>query len=123
VTSQLHPARVSGDPELLGFAVYNLLTNALKYSPAESTVTVTSDAHGRTARLTVDDHGSGIEPAEQSHIFERFYRQRKHAAGGPAGSGFGLALVKEIVTQHGGRIEVQSQPGQGSRFTLEIPTA
>jgi signal transduction histidine kinase len=123
IVSELRPATVMGDPELLGFAVYNLLTNALKYSPKDSMVTVTAGARGGSALLTVDDHGSGISPAEQAHIFDRFYRQKKHAAGGPAGSGFGLALVKEIVTQHGGRVQVESSPGRGSRFTMEIPQA
>jgi len=122
IETNLPPVAVSGDAELLGFAVYNLLTNALKYSPANSLVTVATESRAGSAWLTVDDRGSGIEPAERKHIFERFYRQKRHAESSLPGSGVGLALVKEIVTQHGGRIDVESQPGQGSRFTVKFPT-
>jgi two-component system sensor histidine kinase SenX3 len=66
----------------------------------------------------VADPGVGIDPGEQQRIFERFYRIER--AGEP-GTGLGLALVKEIAVQHGGRIELDSQPGSGSRFTLVLP--
>ena len=69
-------------------------------------MTVATESRGGSAWLTVDDHGSGIEPAERKHL---------------PGSGVGFALVKEIVTQHGGHIDVESQPGQGSRFTVKLP--
>jgi two-component system sensor histidine kinase SenX3 len=70
--------------------------------------------------LAVADQGCGIEPAEQQRIFERFYRSKQHR-NDATGSGVGLALVKEIVTQHGGRIEVESKPGQGSTFRVFLP--
>lgn len=120
IETDLPSVAMTGDAELLGFAVYNLLTNALKYSPANSLVTVATESRGASAVLTVEDRGSGIDPAERKHIFERFYRQKRHAASVP-GTGVGLALVKEIVTQHGGEIEVESRPGQGSRFTMSLP--
>lgn len=121
IREDLRPAPICGDAELLGFAVYNLLTNALKYSPGGSMVAVTVSTPDGKPRITVGDEGSGIEPEERSRIFERFYRQPKHSTAGPPGSGIGLALVKEIVAQHGGDIEVESKPGRGSQFSLEFP--
>ena len=116
----LDPLIIAADPELLQFAIYNLLVNAIKYSPERTLVRVTLRAGPQTARLVVSDQGCGIEAAEQKHIFEAFYRATKHRESEP-GSGVGLALVKEIVTQHGGTIEVASEPGKGSKFTLLLP--
>jgi signal transduction histidine kinase len=112
---------VPGDAELLQFAVYNLIANAVKYSPNGSSIRITVRSDPKTACLVIVDHGCGIEPAEQSRIFERFYRTKKHRDNRESGSGVGLALVKEIVTQHGGRIEVESQPGEGSIFSVSLP--
>lgn len=112
---------IGGDVELLQFALYNLIANAVKYSPNGSSIRVTVRSDPKSACLAVADQGCGIEPAEQSRIFERFYRTRKHREDRESGTGVGLALVKEIVTQHGGRIEVESQPGKGSRFSVFLP--
>ncbi|HHN72607.1 MAG TPA: HAMP domain-containing histidine kinase, partial [Thermopetrobacter sp.] len=71
--------------------------------------------------ISVADEGYGIAREEQQKIFERFYRLKRDEKGGEEGTGIGLALVKEIATQHGGRIEVESSPGAGSRFTLTLP--
>ena len=120
IEQDLEFVTVAADPVLLQFAVYNLLVNAVKFSPESSTVRITLRSESQLARLDVSDQGCGIEPAEQKHIFERFYRARLHDGGQP-GSGVGLALVKEIVTQHGGRVEVSSEPGKGSRFTVLLP--
>ncbi len=111
---------VAADAELLQFAVYNLLANAVKYSPNETSIRVTVRCDPGAARLVIADQGCGIEPTEQKYIFERFYRAKKQAQGEP-GSGVGLTLVKEIVTQHGGRIEVASEPGKGSSFSMLLP--
>ena len=112
---------IPGDVELLQFAVYNLIANAVKYSPNGSSIRITMRSDAKTASLVIVDHGCGIEQAEQDRIFERFYRTKKHQDNRESGSGVGLALVKEIVTQHGGRIEVESQPGEGSIFSVSLP--
>jgi signal transduction histidine kinase len=120
IKQDLSPVTVPADAELLQFAIYNLLVNAIKFSPESSSVRITLRSDTHCARLDVSDQGCGIEPAEQKHIFERFYRAKSHDGGQP-GSGVGLALVKEIVSQHGGSVEVVSEPGTGSRFTVLLP--
>lgn len=120
IQQDLKPETIAGDGELLQFAIYNLLVNAVKYSPDGSEIRVRLRSDGQAACLTVADQGCGIEPAEQRRIFERFYRTEQHR-GDATGSGVGLALVKEIVTQHGGKIEVESRPGQGSTFSVFLP--
>ncbi len=114
------PATVAADEELLQFAIYNLLVNAIKFSSESSSVRITVRSGSQGARLDVSDRGCGIEPAAQKHIFEPFYRAKPRGEGQP-GTGVGLALVHEIVTQHGGRVEVASEPGKGSRFTVVLP--
>jgi signal transduction histidine kinase len=117
----LETVTVPGDSELLEYAVYNLIANAVKYSPNGSSITVSVKADPKFASIAVVDQGCGIEVSEQSHIFERFYRAKKHREKRESGTGVGLALVKEIVAQHGGQIEVESQPGKGSRFSILLP--
>ncbi|HWQ53360.1 MAG TPA: CHASE2 domain-containing protein [Bryobacteraceae bacterium] len=112
---------IQADPDLLSFALYNLLTNAVKYSPAGSTVVMEAAPAAGGVGITVADQGYGIAPDEQERIFQRFYRLQRDRAGAEPGAGIGLALVKEIVEQHGGRIAVASKPGAGSRFTVTLP--
>jgi signal transduction histidine kinase len=122
IEQDLEPGVVAAaDADLLQFAVYNLLVNAIKYSPDGSSIRIGLRSSGRNACLVVEDQGCGIEPAEQERIFDRFYRTKKHQEDAKGGSGVGLALVKEIVTQHGGRIEVESAPGKGSTFSVFLP--
>lgn len=115
------PIALDADPELLSFAVYNLLTNAVKYSPKQSAVLLQAKKENDWISVSVADHGYGIAAAEQQRIFEKFYRVKRKETTSEEGSGIGLALVKEIVTQHGGRILVESKPGVGSRFTILLP--
>jgi signal transduction histidine kinase len=117
----LNAVLVPADAELLQYAVYNLLVNAIKYSPDGSLIRISLRPDQHAACLVVTDQGCGIEPAEQKHVFERFYRSKKHQENSKQGSGFGLALVKEIVTQHGGRIELESEPGKGASFSVFLP--
>jgi signal transduction histidine kinase len=112
---------VTGDRELMEYAVYNLLTNAVKYSPAETEVTVSAPAGSGHVRLSVQDQGIGMEQHELKNIFQKFYRTSRAVASGEKGTGIGLSIVEQIVTLHGGRIEVTSQPGKGSCFTLVLP--
>jgi signal transduction histidine kinase len=118
------PARglLLGDQELIEYAIYNLLTNAVKYSPEHTTVTVTCEDQGaRQLRLAVRDQGIGMEEKDLKRIFDKFYRTRGAEISGIEGTGIGLSLVREIVTHHGGTVEVASKPGQGSCFTLLLP--
>lgn len=121
VDAEIPELRLAADPELLSFAIYNLITNGVKYSPKDTRVVVSVAADGDGVRLAVADQGYGITPAEQAKIFEKFYRLKRDETGAEEGTGIGLALVKEIVEQHGGTITVESRPGGGSRFTIWLP--
>lgn len=121
IDSSLADVSVAADKELLSYAVYNLLTNAVKYSPRQTTVRVDAAARNGDVAISVTDQGHGVAPEERTRIFERFYRGQRDQAGPEHGAGIGLALVKEIAELHGGRVEVESRPGGGSRFTIHIP--
>jgi signal transduction histidine kinase len=112
---------MTGDHELMEYALYNLLTNAIKYSPAETAVTLEGQREGALLRLSVRDQGMGMDAQELRKIGRRFYRTRRAEASGEAGTGIGLSLVYQIVTHHGGRLEVTSTPGEGSCFTMVLP--
>src|SRR5262249_49772267 len=110
-----------GDRELMEYAFYNLLTNAVKYSPPSTEVSVFARRDNDRIRISVRDQGIGMDQKEVSKIFQKFYRTRKAEESGEAGTGIGLSIVEQIVTQHRGAIEVTSSPGQGSCFTLVLP--
>lgn len=112
---------VSGDRELLEYALYNLLTNAIKYSPAGSEVTVQAARSNGAIRVSVRDQGIGMDAKEMKGLFRKFYRTERAVASGVAGTGIGLSLVREILLHHRGAVEVDSAPGQGSCFTLVFP--
>ncbi len=114
---------IAGDRELMEYACYNLLTNAVKYSPAGTTVTVSAWKDDAGVRISVKDQGIGMDHKEVKLIFRKFYRTRKAEESGEAGTGIGLSIVEQIVERHGGRIDVTSQPGQGSCFTVTLPGA
>ena len=110
---------LEGDRELMEYAIYNLLTNAVKYSPPDTQITVACRwiAAGQL-RLSVQDQGIGMDAKELRQIFQKFYRTKRAEASGEAGTGIGLSIVEQIVQHHGGKMEVTSQPGQGSCFTV-----
>jgi len=107
-----------GDRELLEYALYNLLTNAVKYSPADTEIHVYSELKDGELRLAVRDQGIGMDAKEIKSIFQKFYRTKRAEASGEMGTGIGLSIVEQIVFRHGGRIEVTSTPGKGSCFTM-----
>jgi len=107
-----------GDRELMEYALYNLLTNAVKYSPTDTEVHVRADLRAGELRLAVRDQGMGMDAKELKQVFRKFYRTKRAEASGEAGTGIGLSIVEQIVVHHGGRIEVDSTPGEGSCFTM-----
>jgi signal transduction histidine kinase len=115
-------APLLGDRELMEYAFYNLLTNAVKYSPPSTEVAVFARRDGERVRISVKDQGIGMDQKEVRKIFQKFYRTKKAEESGEVGTGIGLSIVEQIITQHGGAIEVTSSPGRGSCFTLVLPT-
>lgn len=120
------PAAVAPvDVELLERAVANLLDNALKFCPAGGTVTLAARTVTGTIDVSVADTGPGIAPADQAHLFDRFYQSRHSVAPatGEGGKGLGLAIVKRIAELHGGTVAVDSAPGRGTRVVLRLPAS
>jgi signal transduction histidine kinase len=115
------PPKVEADRALLQQAVYNLAENAIKYTPEGGQVTVRVRSRPGELLYEVQDNGIGIPPADQARIFEKFYRGSQREARAQRGSGLGLAMVRSIAEQHGGRVWLESQQGQGSTFYLLIP--
>jgi len=115
--------QVEANPGQMGQLWTNLISNAIKYTPAGGEARVTLDDEGRWAVGTVEDTGIGIAPEDQARIFDEFYRTPQAKEMEPRGTGLGLPLVKRIVEGHGGTIEVESALGQGSRFTFRLPLA
>jgi two-component system, OmpR family, sensor kinase len=112
---------VQGNTEQLRRVVVNLVENATQYGEPESTVRVTVTRRGRRGILEVSDTGPGIAPEHIPHIFDRFYRVDSARRRSTGGTGLGLAIVREIVTAHGGSVQVESYPGQGSTFRVTLP--
>ena len=113
---------VRADSSLLEQAVVNLIDNAVKYSPAGSSVTVSAVSRdGGSIEIRVTDHGCGIDKKEHERIFERFYRVDKARSRKLGGTGLGLSIVKHIVLAHGGTVHVESEPGKGATFVIELP--
>ena len=113
---------VHGDRGQLYAAVSNLVENAVTYSPEESRVAVMAELAGDDVRITVADHGIGIPGDEIDRIFERFYRVDPARARNTGGTGLGLSIVKHVAASNGGSVEVWSEPGSGSTFTLVLPS-
>jgi two-component system phosphate regulon sensor histidine kinase PhoR len=111
------------NPHLLEHAVINLLDNAVKYSEPGSAVEIRGVDEEGEARIQVRDTGRGISEADQKRIFERFYRVDKARSRKLGGTGLGLAIVKHIASAHHGRVTVESEPGEGSLFTIHLPAA
>jgi signal transduction histidine kinase len=112
---------IRADREALSRAIWNLLENAGKYSQPDTLIRVFARRNAGTVALGVEDHGDGIALAEQGRIFQKFVRGTGAKRAGIRGVGIGLALVKRIVEAHGGSVRLESEPGRGSTFILELP--
>ena len=110
---------VDADPEFAAQVVKQLVENALKYSPGGSPVVVSAERRDARIVIGVADRGPGIEENERTRIFDKFFRGRRHRFD-TKGTGMGLAIAKGIVEAHGGRIWVESEPGQGSVFYFAL---
>lgn len=115
------PVSVVAIGDQLLSAVTNLVDNAVKYSPAGGTVTVTVRRDDTSACIEVQDHGIGIPPGHLDRIFERFYRVDRGRDRRTGGTGLGLAIVRHVAENHGGHVRVESHESQGSTFTLVLP--
>ncbi len=109
------------DTQAIGRVLNNLLSNAIRHTPAGGRVSLRVRRTGPGVEVTVSDTGEGIRPQDLPHIFERFYRGEKSRNRGTGGAGLGLAIARGIVHAHGGEIQVQSQVGQGTQFTFHLP--
>jgi signal transduction histidine kinase len=111
---------ILGDADLIARAVTNLVDNAVKFSPANSIVTVSAREEGSAVLIEVTDRGCGVAPEFLPHIFEKFYRVPRAAHADVPGAGLGLALVREVAELHNGTATVESHPGKGSVFSLYL---
>jgi two-component system phosphate regulon sensor histidine kinase PhoR len=114
---------VMADRQALTEAILNLLNNAFKYTGPEKRISLTAAVAGPTVTIAVSDNGPGIASRDQQRIFEKFYRARDPLARTIEGTGLGLAMVKHIVSGHGGRVAVSSEIGKGATFTITLPAA
>ncbi|MEV4410329.1 HAMP domain-containing sensor histidine kinase [Catellatospora sp. NPDC049609] len=112
---------VRADPDRLRQALGNLVTNAVRHSPAGTTITLAAVPAGQAVLLRVIDQGSGIAPADREHVFDRFWRADRARTRGSGGSGLGLSIARQIVLDHQGSISVASDVGHGTTFTIRLP--
>jgi signal transduction histidine kinase len=112
---------IQADPDTLVTALLNLLDNAFKYSEAAKRISLCASTHNGSVVFAVEDNGVGIPAREQQRIFQDFYQVNQQLSRKGSGCGLGLSIVRHIVEAHGGRVEVSSQVGQGSTFSVVIP--
>jgi two-component system, OmpR family, sensor histidine kinase SenX3 len=112
---------VEGDLTLLVTALSNLVENAIAYSPAEASVSVSRRRVGEHVEIAVTDRGIGIATEHQKRVFERFFRVDPARSRATGGTGLGLAIVKHVLANHGGEVRLWSSPGTGSTFTMRLP--
>ena len=111
------------DTVLIGQALANLIENAAKFAPAETTIAVAASIVGNNVRVTVTDEGPGVPPQDRPRVFDLFYRAGS-GDGQPAGTGMGLAIVKGLVEAHGGQVEMLAGPNdKGSTVAITLPLA
>ena len=123
INADEHPVSIQiygRDPERMAQAIGNLISNAIKYTPEGGLVKVTAGSSKNQAWIAVRDNGPGITAEECERIFEPFYRSRQDRRF-PQGLGLGLTIARDLVEAHGGHLELISEPGEGSRFTIYLP--
>jgi signal transduction histidine kinase len=113
------PALVNADHLMMVHVFENLIDNAIKHAAASKWLGVTVRQEARVVRIEVADHGDGIPSNERSRVFDKFYRRKGTR---PRGAGLGLAIVRRIVEDHGGAVDVSSIPGQGTSFEVVLPS-
>jgi len=122
ITNSVGPLHVMGERQSLIELLAILIDNAIKYSPAGTTITLTAQRHGKLAYLGVRDQGNGIKASDLPHIFDRFYRSDQSRSKEKSdGYGLGLSIARKVVEAHQGTIEVRSTLGKGSTFTVKLP--
>lgn len=119
--ADLKPVKVFGDRERLKVIIDNLISNALKYSPSDSSVEVELVQEGDQVRLDVRDSGPGVAPEDRGRVFDSFYQGKEQPLGPVKGTGLGLSIVKESVLAHGGRIELVDSGQKGAHFRVTLP--
>ncbi len=113
---------VAADKSLISQAVNNLVSNAIKYSPERTTVTVSTVLEAEAVRVSVEDRGFGIPPEAMDRVWEKFYRVvREGQEKDEESTGLGLSFVREVVEQHGGAVDLESEVGRGSKFSFTLP--
>jgi PAS domain S-box-containing protein len=112
---------VAADRDLIAQVITNLISNAIKYSPEKTTVTISLDIDINEQRLGITDQGYGIPPEAREMIWEKFYRIERESDRDTVGTGLGLSFVREIVRKHGGDVNLSSEVGRGSTFSFSIP--
>ena len=115
--------QIEADRDRVAQVLGNLLSNALRHTPEGQLVVLGATAMNGHVRIVVEDTGPGIAPEDLPHVFERFYRTDRSRHREDGGSGLGLAIARSLVEAHGGRIWVESEPGEGATFTAELPLA
>jgi signal transduction histidine kinase len=113
---------IEADYDRLNQVLANLLTNAFRHTSENGQITLSAENISEGVRITVGDTGAGIPPEDLPYIFDRFWRGDKSRARTEGSSGLGLAITKQLVQAHGGTITAESEPGQGTTFTIELPT-
>jgi signal transduction histidine kinase len=119
--TQMDDSVVKGDRLRLRVLFLNLLDNAIRYTPGGGKISVSLRREGQMVVVSISDTGPGIPAADLPHIFERFYRVDKARSRTEGGSGLGLSIAQYTAEVHGGRIEVESEPGKGSTFRVWLP--
>ncbi len=120
LNEERHLPPVSGDPKSLERALMALVDNAIKFSPHGGKVEIRLKRAGDTVQVAVQDHGIGISESVRPHIFDRFYHLDKQGDNLFRGIGLGLAITRQVIEQHHGKLEVESRPGEGSTFSMHL---